>query len=182
MTARARTGFTLIELLAASALAALLMLVLFQVIGSLGRTRAAMSKAASEASGPAARIAWKSDLLDLLRWDLANAVTIQLEPNRATIEGTGALDRGSLTAGQEPVTVVYAIERRGPHSCLVRRQSARGTATNAAGWSDLVCAYVSAFELLGVRTKSVLNLPTASTRVRIGGPAGMVVDETIVVK
>jgi prepilin-type N-terminal cleavage/methylation domain-containing protein len=186
MTGRARTGFTLIELLAASALAALLMLVLFQVIGSLGRARAAMSKTTSGASGTAAQAAWKSDLLDLLRWDLANAGTIQLESNRVTLEGTAALDRRSLTAGQEPVTVVYALERRGSQSCLVRRQSPRGTATNAAGWSELVCADVSAFELSAVRTKSSLSVVTASTRsptrVRIAGPTGPTLDATIIVK
>jgi prepilin-type N-terminal cleavage/methylation domain-containing protein len=187
ITRRARTAFTLIELLAASALAALLMLVLFQVIGSLGRTRAAMTHA-SRAAGPApaSQSAWKTDLLDVLRWDLANASTIQLEANQLTLEGTAALDRRSLAVGQEPVTIVYAIERRGGRSCLVRRQSTRGMLRHNAEWSELVGADVTAFELAPVRAKSVLNLPTASTRfpirVRIDGPAGLLLDEMLVVR
>lgn len=178
-------GFTLIELLAASALSALLMLVLFQVIASLGRSRAAMERVAAGKMQSATQTAWKSDLLDLIRWDLANATETDLKPGRATLTGHGALDRQSLAAAQEPVTVLYAVERRGQSNCLVRRQVRRDGMAGGGGWSELVCANVTAFEVSPVRSagRQQLSTPASTlTRVRIEGPTGMVLDEVIVVK
>jgi prepilin-type N-terminal cleavage/methylation domain-containing protein len=173
-------GFTLIELLAASALAALLMLVLFQVIGSLGRSRAALERAAANQLQSATQTAWKSDLLDLIRWDLANAADVDLKPGVATLTTHGALDRQSLAAKQEPVTVVYSIERRGKANCLVRRQVRRdGSSPGAAGWSELVCANVTRFEMSPVRSP---RSQSSSTRVLIESAAGVVLDEVLVVK
>jgi prepilin-type N-terminal cleavage/methylation domain-containing protein len=175
-----QNGFTLIELLAASALAALLVLVLFQVIGSLSRSRAALDRAASSELQSATQTAWKSDLLDLLRWDLANASDVEFKPGLATFVGHGALDRRSLAAKQEPVTVVYRIERRGNADCLVRRQMSRDGLSGDAGWEELVCDNVTRFEMAPVRGSD--DMQTLSTRVRIDGPAGVVLDEIIVVK
>jgi prepilin-type N-terminal cleavage/methylation domain-containing protein len=175
-----RSAFTLIELLAASALAALLMLVLFQVIGSLGRSGAALERAAASEMQSAMQTAWKSDLLDLVRWDLTNAADINLKPGLLTLTGHGALDRQSLAARQEPVTVVYAIERRGNADCLVRHQVRRDGVSGDAGWSELVCANVRRFEVSPVRSRE--SQSSSSTRVRIDGPAGVVLDEVIVVK
>ena len=178
------SGFTLIELLAASALAALLMLVLFQVIASLGRSRAALERAAASEKQSATQTAWKSDLLDLVRWDLANAADVNLKPGLLTLTGHGALDRQSLAAKQEPVTVVYAIEHRGKADCLVRRQIRRDGSSGGAGWSELVCANVSRFEVSPVRSvgNQSSSSSSSSTRLRIDGAAGVVLDEVIVVK
>jgi prepilin-type N-terminal cleavage/methylation domain-containing protein len=93
---RHASGFTLIELLAASALAALLMLVLFQVIGSLGRSRAALERATASEVQSATQTAWKSDLLELIRWDVANAADVSVKPELVTLIGHSALDRQSL--------------------------------------------------------------------------------------
>jgi prepilin-type N-terminal cleavage/methylation domain-containing protein len=175
-------GFTLIELLAASALSALLMLVLFQVIASLGRSRAAMDRAAAGELQSATQTAWKSDLLDLIRWDLANAAGINFKPGRVTLTGHGALDRQSLAAEQEPVIVVYAVERRGKTNCLVRNQVRRDGTSNGAGWSELVCANATTFEMSPVRAAHRQQSTTTATRVRIAGPAGVVLDEVVVVK
>jgi prepilin-type N-terminal cleavage/methylation domain-containing protein len=174
-----RTGFTLIELLAASALAALLMLVLCQVIGSLGRSRAALERAAARESQSATQTAWKSDVLDLIRWDLVNAADVSIKPGFVTFTGHAALDRETLSGKQEPVTVVYRIERRGKSDCLVRRQVRRDSLSNDAGWTELVCANVSRFEMSPVRSAGNQE---PSTRVRIEGPDGVVLDEVIVVK
>ena len=181
---RRHAGFTLIELLAASALSALLMLVLFQVIASLARSRAAMERAAAGELQSATQTAWKSDLLDLIRWDLANAADINLKPGRATLTGHGALDRQSLAAEQEPVIVVYTIERRGKTDCLVRRQVRRDGSAGGRGadWSELVCANVSTFEMSPVRSVGRQQSSPTATRVRIEGPAGVMLDEVIVVK
>lgn len=186
---RRRTAFTLIELLAASALAAVLMLVMFQVIGSLGRTRAALSRASDDAGrGSAVQSPWKSDLLDALRWDLANAATAKLEANRVTLAGHGSLDRRTLAASHEPVEVTYRLERRGAggRTCLVRREVPRGAATNDRGWSELLCADVSRFAVEPVRSAGLLGLRrdalAGPLRVRLDGPGGVLVDEVIVVK
>jgi prepilin-type N-terminal cleavage/methylation domain-containing protein len=180
MTRRPRAnGFTLIELLAASALAALLMLVLFQVIGSLGRSRAALERAAAAEMQSATQTAWKADLLDLIRWDLANAAEINLKPGLVTLTGHGALDRQSLASKQEPVTVVYEVERRGNAGCLVRRQARRDGLSGDAAWSELVCANVTRFDVSPLSSRAN---QTPSTRVRIEGPAGVVVDEIVLVK
>jgi prepilin-type N-terminal cleavage/methylation domain-containing protein len=176
------SGFTLIELLAASALAALLMLVLFQVIGSLGRSRAALERAAAGEMQSAAQTAWKSDLLDLIRWDVTNAAEINVKPGVMTLTGHAALDRRSLAAKQEPVTIVYAIERRGKTGCLLRRQVRRDGASAHAGWSELVCANVSRFEVWPVLVPGSQLSSSSSIRMRIEGPAGEVLDEVIVVK
>jgi type II secretory pathway pseudopilin PulG len=178
MTQTRRTAaFTLIELLAASALAAVLMLVLFQVIGSLGRSRAALARV--EQSDASARTAWKADLLDLFRWDLSNATEASFKPGVVTLTGHGALDRRSLAVDQQPVTVVYRLEPRGRSACLVRHQFPRGGVTNDASWSELVCANVTAFEMSPTSRE---DQRSTSTRVRIDGTRGPIVDEVIVVK
>ena len=173
---RRRRAFTLIELLAASALAAMLVLVLFQVIGSLGRTRAALDRKESAA----AHEPWKSDLLDMLRWDLANATERRLEPGRVTLAGHGSLDRRSLAAGHEPTAVIYELERRGSRSVLVRRQ------IDARAWSELLCADVTAFTVEPLRAmRTGFGAPRlrndAPLRVRIDGRSGTLLDEVIVV-
>jgi prepilin-type N-terminal cleavage/methylation domain-containing protein len=180
-----KTGFTLIELLAASALAALLMLVLFQVIGSLGRTRMALSR--SEARHPGAiQTPWKSDLLDSFRWDLGNATERKLQWNRITLQGHGSLDRSTLAAGHDPVTVMYLLERRAGRSCLVRWQARRTGLENVDDWSELVCADVSAFSVEPVQRRRDPNSnddASAETFVlRVDGSAGHLLDEVIVLK
>jgi prepilin-type N-terminal cleavage/methylation domain-containing protein len=184
---RHASGFTLIELLAASALAALLMLVLFQVIGSLGRSRAALERAAASEVQSATQTAWKADLLDLIRWDVANAADVNFKPGVLTLTSHGALDRQSLAAKQEPVMIVYAIEHRGNTDCLVRRQVRRDGSSGDAGWSELVCANVTRFEMSPVRSPGIQSSSSSSSsssaaRVRIEGPAGVVLDDVIVVK
>jgi prepilin-type N-terminal cleavage/methylation domain-containing protein len=179
-------GFTLIELLAASALAAVLILVMFQVVGSLGRAKAALAR--SEAGGAAAQSPWKSDLLDAVRWDLANADTAKFEADRIVLTSHGSLDRRTLAPSHQPVTVTYSIERRGRSDggYLVRRQVPRGGATNDRGWSEVVCAGVSRFGLEPLQSAGLLGLrgdPLAGPlRVRVEGPGGVLIDEIIVVK
>jgi prepilin-type N-terminal cleavage/methylation domain-containing protein len=170
-----RGGFTLIELLAASALAAALMLVLFQVLGTLGRARTALAHQADAT--------WESDALDLVRRDLANATAMQIERNRLTLTGHGSIDRRTLAAGQEAVTVVYEIDR----SRLLRRQLPRGGLTNEPAWCEVVCVGVSHLYVepqhgarqIGLPPRDALSTPV---RIRLEGPDGPVVDEVIVVR
>jgi prepilin-type N-terminal cleavage/methylation domain-containing protein len=177
--ARRRQAFTLIELLAASALSALLVLVLFQVLGSLTRSRAGLERAAVDEEQSATQTAWKSDLLDLLRWDLTNASDVSIKPGLVVLTGHGALDRRSLAATQEPVTVVYRVEHRGTANCLVRHQVSRNGLSAGSDWSELVCADVTGFEASRIE-EAAAQAP--STRVRIAGSGGLIFDEVIVVK
>lgn len=178
-----RPGFTLIELLAASALAAVLMLVLMQVMASLGRTRAVMRTA--DENRDAAHTPWKSDLLDLIRRDLANAAEVKFAPDRLTITGHGAIDRRTMQPSHEPVTVVYEIDRG---DRFVRRQSPRGGMTGQPVWSELVCTGVSRLSIAPVAdSRPNLGMPrpgalSAPIRIRIDGPAGTVVDEIVVIR
>jgi hypothetical protein len=94
------------------------------------------------------------------------------------LTGHGSLDRASLGVAQQPVTVVYRLERRGSTNCIVRHQSPRGGVSNEAGWTEVVCANVIGFEL----SSAGAGGNDATTRVRIDGPAGRMVDEVIVVK
>ena len=185
MSRRRRSGFTLIELLAASALAAVLIVVMFQVIGSLGRTRAALAAAAGDGRG-GAHAAWKADLLDTLRRDLANATAVRIDAGRVEITGHRSLDRHTLAAADEPVTTVYELAGPAGRASLVRRQSPRGVPTNEPAWTELLCADVSEFSLQPVaagRIAFVRPDPLATPlRVRITGPAGRMLDEVIVTR
>ena len=177
---RSPRAFTLIELLAASALASVLVLVLFQVIGSLGRTRAALDRKAAADSTTSAHEPWKSDLLDMLRWDLANATERKLEPGRVTLVGHGSLDRRTLAAGHEPAAVIYELERRGGRSLLVRRQ------VDAGAWTEVLCADATGFALQPLRPiRGGIGAPAlridAPLRVRVEGTRETLLDEVIVV-
>jgi hypothetical protein len=179
------TAFTLVELLAASALAAVLMVVLFQVIVSLGRSRAALAAAAGDGrTGPHA--AWKADLLDTLRRDLANATEVRVGRDEVEITGHGSLDRQTLAAAHEPVTVVYGLVGPAGRASLVRRQSPRGGVTNDRAWSELVCANVSRFSLEPVSTARIAIVRpdplTTPLRLRIASETETLLDEVIVAR
>src|SRR5437764_1127302 len=96
-------GFTLVELLAATALTAVLMPAVLQVLGTLGRSRSAMERRA-EAAAP-----WREDLTDTLRRDLGGATGVRYAPNGIVLTGHAALRRASLAPGDEPVTVTYGL-------------------------------------------------------------------------
>ena len=118
-----RRAFTILELLAATALTALLMVAVLLVVGSLGRSRAAL------AHQPDAG-AWRSDLVDTLRRDLTNAAGCDFRQNGMTLVGHGSLDRATLAHGNEPVTVVYGLAVIHGRRWLVRTQSSRAGVSN----------------------------------------------------
>lgn len=170
MKGRRRRAFTLIELVAASALAAMLVLVLFQVIGSFGRTRMALDRSAAEHAS-AAQDPWKSDMLDMLRWDLANSTERKLEPGRVTLTGHGSLDLRTLASGHMPVVVTYEFERRGGRGFLVRRQAGE------QAWTELLCADVTGFSV----EQASRARGNAPARVRVDGTRGTLIDEVIII-
>ena len=187
-------GFTLIELLAASALSAVLMVVVLQVIASLARDRVVLAR--DDAAGPAP---WQGHLVENLRWDLLNADEGTAAPNRLRLVGHASLDRETLAPGHRPVTVVYALESLGGRTWLVRRQWPRGGGSDERGWSELVCPDVAGFVVepvtapepseLWTRLRrrrptgpATLDPSTRSVRLRVDGPSGAVVDRVIVLR
>jgi hypothetical protein len=181
-----RRAFTILELLAATALTALLMIAVLHVIGSLGRSRAALLRQPDAG-------AWRSDLLDSLRHDLANATTASFRPNCITVAGHGALDRNTFARIHEPVTVVYGLATIHGRRWLVRRQTPRDGLSNEPGWSELLCADVTAFNVQPAGATILAPLDIAGdgapnetippvVTVWLDGPGGRIMSETLVLQ
>src|SRR2546421_455248 len=102
---RDRAGFTLMELLAANVLAALLMVAVFGVLGSLGRSEAATAAIDRARTDAAEREA----MVRLVERDLVNATRIKVSDDRVLIRGHGSLGRSTLAASDLPVTVEYRV-------------------------------------------------------------------------
>lgn len=186
-------AFTLLELLAATALAAVLMVVLLQVVAAMARGKVVLERDAAAHTAP-----WQADLVENLRWDLTNTVEGTAEPGRLRLSGHGSLDRATLDSGHRPVNVSYAIEQLGGRPWLVRRQSPRGGLTNERGWSELVCPDVASFVVepvdaadpvwakIGVRrpprAPMTLDASIRAVRLRVDGIAGVIVDQVVVLR
>jgi len=179
-------AFTILELLAATALTALLMVAVLHVISSLGRSRAALAR---QPDGGA----WRSDLLDTLRYDLSNATAASFRHGKVTLAGHGGLDRNTLAHRHEPVTVTYGLAMIHGRQWLVRTQIARDGLSNEPAWTELLCPDVTAFNCqpAGVAISAPLELTPDDTpnatippvvSVWIDGPSGRVMNETLVLK
>ena len=152
-------GFTLVELLAATALTAVLMLAVLQVLGTLGRSRSAMEKR----DGAAAP--WREDLVNTLRGDLSGATGVRYAPNGIVLATHAALRPGSLVPADEPVTVTYGLTEIHGRSWLCRRQAARAGFSGAGEpWTELLCPDVTAFELTPAAAALVQVDPAASAK------------------
>ena len=126
-----RDGFTLVELVAATALSALLLVVVLSVVRSIRP---------GVAAGPAADVA--GPLARQLRWDLANAVVMRTDDRGLTLAGYGSLDPATLAATGTAAVVVYTLRPAGGRLWVVREQAGLG-GRDDAGWSELVCGGVA---------------------------------------
>lgn len=133
-----RKAFTILELLAATALTAVLMTAVLKVVGSLGRSRAALALHADVAP-------WRADLFDTIRRDLSNSAQANFRPDGMVLIGHGAIDPATMSTIDQPVTVTYRLADVDGHCWLVRTQAARGGPTDAPAWSELLCPDVAAF-------------------------------------
>ena len=86
-------GFTLIELLLASVLAAVLLGGVLLMASAAARDARRIRAASSDTST-------RDALVELIRWDLANASTVLAAPDGSsiTITGHGGIDRNTLAA------------------------------------------------------------------------------------
>jgi prepilin-type N-terminal cleavage/methylation domain-containing protein len=174
-----RRAFTLIELLAASALSAMIMLVLLQVIASISRSRVAVAR---EMNSRAGQTQWKSELIELLRRDMLNATAARLESGRLTLTGHCSADRDMLHLTHEPVSVVYEVDR----GRLIRRQMARDGMPRGDDFDEIVCAGVTKFSLQPAIRPRGVNIPrdplAIPLRVQLAGATGILLDEVIVAR
>lgn len=177
-----RKAFTILEMLAATALAALLMLAVLHVIGSVGRTRAALAREFDPA--------WRAQVLETLRLDLTHSTGVRYEPNGVTLTGHAGLDRATLAPDHKPVTVAYGLATVAGRNWLYRRQTPRA-GSGRQPWRELLCADVTTFSVRPAAApadrpaahgdQEEEPLPVAVS-VEITGPAGAIARETVVLK
>jgi hypothetical protein len=179
-----RRAFTAVELLAATALTAVLMVTLLHVIGSIGRGREAMRR--RDAGEPV-----RTELLDALRWDLANARSASFGASGLSLVGHGSLDRDTLAPLHVPVTVSYRVLRLAGRSWLVREQAPAGNEQGAGGaWIELLCPDVRQVSFAPVARRGRVGRPEtwssgnvpAGVRVQLETTGGLIVDEELVLR
>ncbi len=126
-----RRAFTLLEMLLATTLTAVLLAGVLSVSAALARD-ARRLQARSEQLQPDA-------VFNLLRWDLANASSLEQsrDARELVLYGHGALDRDTLGATGRMTRVVYAIR---PGVGLVREQRYLVDPAHPRAWSELVLA------------------------------------------
>lgn len=137
-TLRSGRAFSLVELLAALALASVLMVAVMQVTASLGRMGGAM-----ERRGDAGSL-WRSDVRDLLRSELEQAMFAVADVDELHLEGMIGLGGAS----RDPVLVAYRLIRLDDNEpgLLVREQRRLLDRTSRPDRRDLVVANVRRFE------------------------------------
>lgn len=175
-----RGGFTLIEALVSTALMALLLVAVMQIVATIGRDRRSVAASARPAD----------DIITLLRWDLANAHSARFGPDRLTLTGHGALSRRTLAASHGPVRITYELLPIAGRKWLVRRQAGAAEPSAEPAWSELIASDVAAFALEPARGAAgggikllVAEQPVPpAVRVRLAGASGWRADETIVVR
>jgi hypothetical protein len=125
-----RKGFTLVELLIAGVMAALLVGGMALMLGGLARDRARL-----QARGD---VGQSQEMLELMRWDLANATKMWSESNAVTIEGYGGIDRGAMVGTNRAARVVYRVRSDGSRSALVREQRFLDDPIRVQTWTEVI--------------------------------------------
>ena len=173
-----RNGFTLIETLAACALAALLLLVALQVVGSVGRSQRTMTRR-DDAT------AWADGVLDVIRADVLNARHVTVADGELRIDGYNALDPATLRPSNRPARVIYRVRPIAGRPWLARSQTRLDDLTNAATTTQPLCPDVAALAV--VATRDLAAEPDAmparvAVRLTSTDPAATAVEEVIYVK
>ncbi len=110
-------GFTIMEMLAATALTSLLMIGVLAVMTSIAREHRAAAIRSQRGI--------ETELMELLRWDLANATRIESGADRLVLSGHGVLDPQTQQPSMpRPCVVVYQVRQVNGRSWLSRQQSA----------------------------------------------------------
>jgi hypothetical protein len=140
-------------MLVATAIAAVMTAGVLFVVAGMGRERAALAK----------RIAKQPprQMLDLLRWDLANAEAMISSPrgDGLILIGHGGLDRSTLAPNGRLARVAYQVERSGNLPRLVREQSYLDDRARPEPWRELVLRRVDKLYALPVSMQLPAPLP-----------------------
>ena len=161
-----KRGFTLIEALASTALAALLMLAGVSVVASLGRSRAILTRDAARTE--------IREVVEMIRFDLANARWIKARANHVTLTGFGGLDPRTLAPNHRPVRIIYTLKKTGSQTWLVREQAGLDAPSSGNGWSELICAGVEKFSIESIEGSGEAHAHLELAR---DGPDGGTSDE-----
>lgn len=138
-------GFTLLEVVAASAMAAMLMMVVMTVGVSIKRSEKRLGERA-------AQVPKHRDLRAMLEHDLVHAQAVQvLEDGAILIDGYGGLDRQTLDPTHRPTTVTYRVYELAGKPTLLREQVELDVASTDDGYVELVQTGVEKIELEPVR-------------------------------
>lgn len=137
---RPRLGMTVIELLVATTLAAMLMVVLLAVLGTIDIQRRELLENAPQPL-------WHNRLADQLTWDMTHASRLNWREGRLDLHGLGSRDFDTGTATHRPAHVVYFIRQIGETSWLLRRETHLSDLTLAKPRVELLCAGVSSITL-----------------------------------
>ncbi len=143
---RSRSGFTLVEMVVATVLAALLMGGVLLMTGAIARDRNRVGRA--ESNGPL-----HSTLIDVLRFDLTNAMTMSPAPDGklVVLVGHGGLDPQSLKATGRLSRVSYEIRGAGRDAALFRRQEFLDDPARPQPFTELMADNVQA---IGIASES----------------------------
>jgi prepilin-type N-terminal cleavage/methylation domain-containing protein len=133
-------AFSLIEMLAALALGTLLMLAAMGVLRSLAHFPAATITAQSP----------QTEVVRLLRWDLANARRFESTPDGVILWGLDSLDPVDMTATHRPAKVIYRIADFAGVSSLMRLEEPLGAAMGRENPPQLICSNVSRIAIRGI--------------------------------
>lgn len=168
---RTRGGFTLLEMLLATALAALLLMLLLFVAMGVRRTERIMAATYAEAER-------HEEVFRVIAFDLVHARVIESGDNRLSIDGYGGLDAATLEATGLPCSVSYGVQDVAGQPTLVRRQSSVGAGDS---FDELVAVGAEGFEVRVERPE-----PTGSGELGLEGveedPLGLPISATVTVR
>jgi len=135
---RSFRAFTLIEMLIAVMLAAILMGGVLSMSAALARDQNQLAARTQDTS---------AGIVDLLRFDLANARSITQSPDGQTLVlvGHGGLDRRTMSPTNRLTRVIYRIDAATGN--LTREQSYLDDAARPARWSELTATGITRIDI-----------------------------------
>jgi prepilin-type N-terminal cleavage/methylation domain-containing protein len=156
-----RRGFTLIELMVATVVAAVMTAGVLMIVARLSRDRVLISKKIGAPTPDC--------MIDLLRWDFANAQGMLASPraDELILFGHGGIDGTTLTATGRVSRVAYRIEPSADGPQLIREQRYLDDRGRPQAWRELVARNVETITAL----PATLQLPAP-----LGGALANVAD------
>jgi len=140
------------ELIIALTLSSLLMVAVLGVLNSLSRQRSVLLERRAPAS-------WRQQLKEQLHRDFANARRVSNRPDELRLIGYGGRDFATGKPTHRPTEVVYAVHDVGDQHWLMRWEIHLDELTNQNVGGELVCAGVTAIDLLSLDDQEEPTFP-----------------------